>query len=73
VAEGSYDFVAESLFGGLEVDGFFLEYDDVRSGGAEPLRFVPPGKRVVLCLVTTERPELGSKDDLDRRIDEAAR
>jgi 5-methyltetrahydropteroyltriglutamate--homocysteine methyltransferase len=61
------------LFGGLEVDGFFLEYDDERSGGFEPLRFVPPGKRVVLGLVTTKRPELESTDDLKRRIDEAAR
>lgn len=73
VAEGGYDFVAEALFGGLEVDGFFLEYDDARSGGFEPLRFVPPGKRVVLGLVTTKRPELESKDALKRRIDEAAR
>ena len=73
VAEGGYDFVAEALFGGLQVDGFFLEYDDARSGGFEPLRFVPPGKRVVLGLVTTKRPQLESKDDLKRRIDEAAR
>ena len=73
VAEGGYDFVAEALFGGLEVDGFFLEYDDARSGGFAPLRFVPPGKRVVLGLVTTKRPELEKKDDLKRRIDEAAR
>ncbi|MGY1795212.1 5-methyltetrahydropteroyltriglutamate--homocysteine S-methyltransferase [Geodermatophilus sp. SYSU D00525] len=73
VAEGGYDFVAEALFGGLEVDGFFLEYDDARSGGFEPLRFVPPGKRVVLGLVTTKRPALESKDDLKRRIDEASR
>ncbi|MGY1828823.1 5-methyltetrahydropteroyltriglutamate--homocysteine S-methyltransferase [Geodermatophilus sp. SYSU D01180] len=73
VAEGGYDFVAEALFGGLEVDGFFLEYDDARSGGFEPLRFVPPGKRVVLGLVTTKRPELESKDALERRIDEASR
>ena len=73
VAEGGYDFVAEALFGGLDVDGFFLEYDDARSGGFEPLRFVPPGKRVVLGLVTTKRPELESKDALKRRIDEAAR
>jgi 5-methyltetrahydropteroyltriglutamate--homocysteine methyltransferase len=72
-AEGGYDFVAEALFGGLEVDGFFLEYDDARSGGFEPLRFVPPGKQVVLGLVTTKRPELESKDDLKRRIDEAAK
>ncbi|WP_448624017.1 5-methyltetrahydropteroyltriglutamate--homocysteine S-methyltransferase [Geodermatophilus sp. URMC 64] len=73
VAEGGYDFVAEALFGGLEVDGFFLEYDDARSGGFEPLRFVPPGKRVVLGLVTTKRPQLESKDELKRRIDEAAK
>ena len=73
VAEGGYDFVAETLFGELDVDGFFLEYDDARSGGFEPLRFVPPGKRVVLGLVTTKRPELERKDDLKRRIDEAAR
>ncbi|MGY1748777.1 MULTISPECIES: 5-methyltetrahydropteroyltriglutamate--homocysteine S-methyltransferase [unclassified Modestobacter] len=72
-AEGGYDFVAEALFGGLDVDGFFLEYDDDRSGGFEPLRFVPPGKRVVLGLVTSKRPELERKDDLKRRIDEAAR
>ena len=58
VAEGGYDFVAEALFGELGVDGFFLEYDDARSGGFEPLRFVPPGKLVVLGLVTTKRGEL---------------
>jgi 5-methyltetrahydropteroyltriglutamate--homocysteine methyltransferase len=73
VAEGGYDFVAEALFSQLEVDGFFLEYDDARSGGFEPLRFIPPGKFVVLGLVTTKRPELESKDDLRRRIDEASR
>jgi 5-methyltetrahydropteroyltriglutamate--homocysteine methyltransferase len=73
VAEGGYDFVAEALFGGLEVDGFFLEFDDARSGTFEPLRFVPPGKRVVLGLVTTKRPDLERKDDLKRRIDEAAK
>jgi methionine synthase II (cobalamin-independent) len=72
-AEGSYDFVAEALFSQLAVDGFFLEYDDERSGGFEPLRFVPKGKMVVLGLVTTKRPELESKDDLKRRIDEAAK
>jgi 5-methyltetrahydropteroyltriglutamate--homocysteine methyltransferase len=73
VAEGGYDFVAEALFSQLEVDGFFLEYDDARSGGFEPLRFVPPGKLVVLGLVTTKRPELETKDDLKRRIDEASK
>ncbi|HET8989898.1 MAG TPA: 5-methyltetrahydropteroyltriglutamate--homocysteine S-methyltransferase [Acidimicrobiales bacterium] len=72
-AEGGYDFVAEALFGELEVDGFFLEYDDERSGGFEPLRYVPRGKAVVLGLVTTKRGQLESKDDLKRRIDEAAR
>jgi 5-methyltetrahydropteroyltriglutamate--homocysteine methyltransferase len=73
VAEGGYDFVAEALFGELEVDGFFLEYDDARSGGFEPLRFVPPGKQVVLGLVTTKRGDLEARDDLLRRIEEAAR
>ena len=73
VAEGGYDFVAEALFSELAVDGFFLEYDDERSGGFEPLRFVPKGKMVVLGLVTTKRGELESKDALKRRIDEAAR
>jgi 5-methyltetrahydropteroyltriglutamate--homocysteine methyltransferase len=72
-ASGSYDFVAEALFSELDVDGFFLEYDDERSGGFEPLRFVPEGKQVVLGLVTTKRPQLESKDDLKRRIDEAAK
>jgi 5-methyltetrahydropteroyltriglutamate--homocysteine methyltransferase len=72
-AEGSYDYVAETLFGSLDVDGFFLEYDDARSGGFEPLRFVPPGKLVVLGLVTTKRGALESKDGLIRRIEEASR
>ncbi len=72
-ASGGYDFVAEALFSELDVDGFFLEYDDERSGGFEPLRFVPEGKMVVLGLVTTKRPELESKDSLKRRIDEAAK
>ncbi len=73
VAEGGYDFVAEALFGDLNVDGFFLEYDDARSGGFEPLRFVPKGKLVVLGLVTTKRGELEDKDQLKRRIEEASR
>jgi 5-methyltetrahydropteroyltriglutamate--homocysteine methyltransferase len=73
VASGGYDFVAEALFSELDVDGFFLEYDDERSGGFEPLRFVPKGKMVVLGLVTTKRPELESPDDLKRRIDEAGK
>ena len=74
VAEGGYDHVAEALFGELAVDGFFLEYDDARSGGFAPLRFVPRGnKKVVLGLVTTKRPALEAKDELKRRIDEAAK
>ena len=73
VAEGSYEAVAETLFNEIDVDGFFLEYDDARSGGFEPLRFVPKGKLVVLGLVTSKRPTLEPKDELRRRIEEAAR
>jgi 5-methyltetrahydropteroyltriglutamate--homocysteine methyltransferase len=72
-AEGGYDFVAEALFGDLNVNGYFLEFDDDRSGTFEPLRFVPEGKLVVLGLVTTKRPELEDKDLLKRRIEEASR
>jgi 5-methyltetrahydropteroyltriglutamate--homocysteine methyltransferase len=71
-AEGGYEFVADALFSSLDVNGFFCEWDDERSGGFEPLRFVPKGKRVVLGLVTSKRGELESKDSLKRRIDEAA-
>ena len=73
VAEGSYEFVAEVLFNELAVDGFFMEFDDSRSGGFEPLRFVPRDKYVVLGLVTTKRGELESKDELKRRIEEASK
>jgi 5-methyltetrahydropteroyltriglutamate--homocysteine methyltransferase len=74
MAEGGYDHVAEALFGELQVDGFFLEYDDARSGGFAPLRFVPRGKKkVVLGLLTTKRPALEAKDALKRRIEEASR
>jgi 5-methyltetrahydropteroyltriglutamate--homocysteine methyltransferase len=73
-AEGGYDFVAEALLNELEVDGFFMEWDDERSGGFEPLRFLPKGeKQVVLGLVTTKTGELESKDELKRRIEAAAR
>ncbi|MDP9344471.1 MAG: 5-methyltetrahydropteroyltriglutamate--homocysteine S-methyltransferase [Actinomycetota bacterium] len=72
VAEGGYDFVVETLFNELDVDGFFMEWDDARSGGFEPLRFVPPGKLVVLGLVTTKRGELEDADMLKRRIEEAS-
>ena len=74
MAEGGYDHVAEALFGELAVDGFFLEYDDARSGGFAPLRFVPKGnKRVVLGLVTSKRGALETKDTLKHRIDQAAK
>jgi 5-methyltetrahydropteroyltriglutamate--homocysteine methyltransferase len=73
VAEGGYDFVAEALFNQLEVDGFFMEWDDARSGGFEPLRFVPKGRVVVLGLVTTKRGDLEDRDQLNRRIEEATR
>jgi 5-methyltetrahydropteroyltriglutamate--homocysteine methyltransferase len=73
VASGGYDHVAEALFGELKVDGFFLEYDDTRSGGFEPLRFVPRGKTVVLGLVSTKTGALEKKDDLKRRVEQAAK
>ncbi len=73
VAEGGYEPVAQSLFNDLQVDGYFLEYDDARSGDFSPLRFVPKGRIVVLGLVTTKTSELETKDQLKRRIDEAAR
>ena len=73
VAGGSYEPVAEVLFNELKVDGYFLEYDDPRSGDFSPLRFVPNDKTVVLGLVTTKVGALESKDTLKRRIDEAAR
>jgi 5-methyltetrahydropteroyltriglutamate--homocysteine methyltransferase len=74
VAEGGYDHVAEALFHELDVDGYFMEWDDERSGGFEPLRLLPPGdKQVVLGIVTTKRGALESKDDVKRRIEEASR
>ena len=72
-AEGGYDPIAEKLFNTMKVDRFLLEYDDARSGTFEPLRFIPKGKQVVLGLVSSKRPELESKDDLKRRIEEASR
>ena len=73
VASGGYDEVAEAFFSSLNVDAFFLEFDDARSGSFEPLRFVPKGKMVVLELVTTKKGILEKKDDLKLRIDEAAK
>ena len=71
-AEGGYEPVAETLFNELNVDGYFLEYDDERSGDFRPLRFVPRGKRVVLGLVSTKVPQLEPEDQIKRRIDEAS-
>lgn len=74
VASGSYDHVADALFNTLDVDGYFLEFDDERSGGFEPLRLLPKGnKRVVLGLVTTKHGELEDPDTIKRRIDAAAK
>ncbi len=73
VAEGGYDPVAEVLFGDLAIDGFFLEYDSPRAGSFAPLRYLSKNKTAVLGLVTTKTPGLESKDELKRRIDEAAK
>jgi 5-methyltetrahydropteroyltriglutamate--homocysteine methyltransferase len=73
--EGAYEPIAEMLFNNVHVDAYFLEYDDARSGGFEPLRFFPRGSRarVVLGLVSSKHGRLESADGLRRRIDEAAR
>ncbi len=71
-AQGGYEPVAEVLFNELNVDAYFLEYDDERSGDFAPLRHVPADKTVVLGLITSKRPELEDYDDLARRVDEAA-
>ena len=72
-AQGGYEPVAEALLSEMGVDAYFLEYDDARSGDFKPLRHLPKGKTVVLGLVTTKLGQLESKDDLKRRIDEAAK
>ena len=74
-AQGGYEPVADVLMNQVEVDAYFLEFDDARSGGFEPLRFFPKGsaKRVVLGLVSTKKAELESADDLKRRIEEASK
>ncbi len=73
IAEGGYEPVAEVLFNAVNVNGYFLEYDSPRAGDFVPLRFVPKGKIVVLGLVTTKLPTLESKDELKRKIEEAAK
>jgi 5-methyltetrahydropteroyltriglutamate--homocysteine methyltransferase len=72
VAQGGYEPVAEILFNEMAIDGFFLEYDDERSGDFAPLRFMPKGKTVVLGLMSSKRPEVEDADALKTRIDEAA-
>jgi 5-methyltetrahydropteroyltriglutamate--homocysteine methyltransferase len=71
--EGSYDAIAERLFNELPHRRFLLEYDSPRAGSFAPLRFVPKGKVVVLGLVSTKVPELESMDELERRLDQAAK
>jgi len=73
VSQGGYEPVAEVLLNDMEVDAFFLEYDDERSGDFAPLRFVPPDKSVVLGLMSSKRAEVEDADDVKRRIEEAAR
>ena len=72
-AAGNYEPVAEALLSEMDIDAYFLEYDDDRSGDFRPLRFLPKGKLVVLGLVTTKFGAMESKDSLKRRIDEAAK
>ena len=72
MARGSYEPIAERLFGEVGVDRFLLEYDTERAGGFEPLRFIRPGTTVVLGLVSSKVPQLEPQDELRRRIDEAA-
>jgi len=72
-ASGGYEPVAEAMFNETKIDGFFLEYDDARSGDFQPLRFVPKGLKIVLGIITTKFGELEKKDDLKRRIDEASK
>ena len=73
VASGGYEPVADILFNEINIDAYFMEYDSDRAGGFAPLRFVPKGKMVVLGLVTSKSGTLESKDELKRRIDQAAR
>src|SRR5262245_25458633 len=72
-SEGSYEPIAEKVFGSLKMDRYLLEFDTERAGGFEPLRFVPRGKTVVLGLITTKEPQLESPDELLRRIEQASK
>ena len=72
-SKGGYEPVATHVFAKENVDAFYLEFDDERSGGFEPLRFVPKGKEVVLGIITSKKPELEDKEELKQRIKEAAK
>lgn len=73
VTEGGYDPVAEIMFPGMDVDAFFLEYDDERSGDFAPLRFVPPGKKVILGIMSSKHPEVEPADEVKARLEDAGR
>jgi 5-methyltetrahydropteroyltriglutamate--homocysteine methyltransferase len=73
IASGGYEPIADLLFNGVNVDGYFLEWDSDRAGGFEPLRFLPKGKTVVLGLVTSKTGRIEDKDFVKRRIEEAAK
>src|ERR1700744_1648326 len=74
ISSGGYEPVAETMLGGTNYDGYFLEYDSERAGGFEPLRYLPKGKKIgVVCAITTKTGELEKKDDIKRRLEEAAK
>jgi 5-methyltetrahydropteroyltriglutamate--homocysteine methyltransferase len=73
MGSGGYETVSDVVFGSLDIDHFFMEYDSERAGDFRPLRNVPAGKTVILGLVSTKTPVLETRDSLKRRIDEAAR
>lgn len=73
MAEGGYEPIAETVFGGLEIDTYFLEFDTPRAGDFAPLRHMPKDKTIILGLISTKTPKLESSDELKRRIDEAAK
>ena len=73
VASGGYEPVSDMIFNHIDVDGYFMEWDNERSGGFEPLRYLPKGKKVVLGLVTTKVGDLESRDTIKRRIEAASK
>jgi 5-methyltetrahydropteroyltriglutamate--homocysteine methyltransferase len=73
MSDAGYEPIADKMFNRLDVDGYFLEYDTPRAGDFKPLRFLPRGKTAALGLLTTKKPDLETKDELKRRMDEAAK